>query len=71
MTQRYENDRNAFRDATIDFFYDEYFRGEEGYEYTDEEIAMSVNKGDVDNCLEVMRGVLYGHFDILKEDNED
>ena len=60
----YENDQNAFNDAVIDFFYDDYFKGEEGHDYTDEQIAMSVERADIENCLEIMRGVLYKHFDI-------
>lgn len=58
----YENDYKAFNDATIDFFYDDYFRGEEGHDYTDEEITISTTKVDVDNCLELVRDTLYRHF---------
>ena len=60
----YENDVNAFKDATIDFFYDEYFKGEEGHDYTDEQITMSVEQADIDNCMEIMKDILYKHFDI-------
>ena len=38
----YENDTKAFESATIDFFYDDYFKGAEGHDYTDEQITMSV-----------------------------
>lgn len=62
----YENDYKAFNDATIDFFYDDYFKGEEGHDYTDEQIQMSVNKDDIENCLDTMRGILYDHFGINK-----
>lgn len=62
----YENDTEAFSTATLDFFYDQYFKGEEGHDYTDNEITMSVNKADIDNCLEIMKAVLYRHFDIKK-----
>lgn len=60
----YENDVNAFKDATIDFFYDEYFKGEEGHDYTDEQITMSVEQADIDNCMDIMKDILYKHFDI-------
>lgn len=60
----YENDYKAFNDATIDFFYDDYFRGEEGHDYTDNDITMSTTKVDIDNCLELMRDTLYRHFGI-------
>lgn len=60
----YENDVNAFKDASIDFFYDEYFRGEEGHDYTDEQITMSVEQADIDNCIEIMKDILYKHFGI-------
>jgi len=63
----YENDFKAFDTATIDFFYDDYFKGEEGHDYTDEQISMSVEKCDVDNCLETMRGILYDHFGIKEQ----
>lgn len=53
-----------FDNATVDFFYDQYFKGEEGHDYTDEEITMSVTKADVDNCLEIMKTTLYRHFGI-------
>ena len=62
----YENDSNAFRSATIDFFYDEYFKGEAGHDYTDEEITMAVSKTDIDDCLEIMKDILYKHFGIKK-----
>lgn len=55
-----------FDDATVDFFYDSYFRGEEGHDYTDEQISMSVNKDDIEDCLGTMRGILYKHFGIKK-----
>ena len=54
----------TFDDATIDFFYDDYFKGEEGHDYTDEQITMSVNQDDIDDCLATMRGILYKHFGI-------
>lgn len=60
----YEKDFKAFDDATIDFFYDEYFKGEEGHDYTDEQIMMSVNKADIEDCIATMRGILYKHFGI-------
>lgn len=60
------NDFKAFDDATIDFFYDQYFRGEEGHDYTDDEITMSVNADDIEDCLGTMRGILYKHFGIKK-----
>lgn len=60
-----------FDKATIDFFYDDYFRGEEGHkDWNDMEITFSIEKEDVDDCLETMRGILYKHFDIKGEENE-
>ena len=56
----------CFDDATVDFFYDSYFRGEEGHDYTDEQISMSVNTDDIEDCLGTMRGILYKHFGIKK-----
>lgn len=53
-----------FDKDTIDFFYDKYFKGKEGHDYTDEQITMSVNKGDIEDCLTTMRGILYKHFGI-------
>lgn len=67
MRYDYENDYEAFDTATIDFFYDQYFRGEEGHDYTDNEISMSVEKTDIDNCLELMKNNLYKHFGIKGE----
>lgn len=67
MKYDYENDSNAFCSATIDFFYDDYFKGEAGHDYTDEQITMSVNKTDIDDCLEIMKATLYKHFDIREE----
>lgn len=62
-----ENTKSSFRNAIVDFFYDEYFRKEKGHEYTDEEIVMSVNGEDIEDCLECMRSVLYMHFGTIKE----
>ena len=53
-----------YNEAVIDFFYDVYFKGKEGHDYTDEEITMSVNKMDVDKCVDSIKQVLYKHFDI-------
>lgn len=54
-----------FETATIDLFYDDYFKGEKGHDdYTDDEITMSVNKDDIDDCLTSMRDILYKHFGI-------
>ena len=66
----YENDPKAFESAVIDFFYDDYFKGAEGHDYTDEEITMSANKADVDNCIAIVKDTLYRHFDI-KEGGEN
>lgn len=55
---------NDYEKAVIDFFYDVYFKGKEGHDYTDEEITMSVNKGDIDRCANSVKEVLYKHFDI-------
>lgn len=63
----YENDSKAFENATIDFFYDEYFKGEQGHGYTDEQVSMSVCKDDVDDCIKVMKNILYKHFGIKEE----
>lgn len=60
----YEKDSEAFGTATIDFFYDQYFKGAEGHDYTDEQVSTSVQKDDIDNCLEVMKHILYKHFDV-------
>ena len=53
-----------YNEAVIDFFYDVYFKGREGHDYTDEQIAMSVTKMDIDKCVETARDALYEHFDI-------
>ena len=60
----YDNDPEAFETATLDFYYDQYFKGECGHDYTDHEIAMATTKTDLDDCLEIMRAILYRHFGI-------
>lgn len=55
---------NEFEKAVIDLFYDAYFKGKEGHEYTDEEITMSATKGDIDKCASSVKSVLYKHFGI-------
>jgi len=64
----YENDPNAFETATLDFFYDQYFNGEEGHNYTDEQVTTSVVRADIDNCLDIMRTLLYHHFGIKENE---
>lgn len=59
-----EYDYKAFNDAIIDLYYDDYFRGEEGHDYTDDEITMATTKADIDNMLEIIKATLYKHFDI-------
>ena len=56
-----------FENATIDLFYDDYFKGEKGHDYTDEQITMSATKDDIDDCLTSMRDILYKHFGIRKD----
>ena len=60
----YENDPNAFETATLDFYYDQYFKGEQGHTYTDKEISISTGKTDIDDCLAIMKTILYRHFGI-------
>lgn len=68
MRYDYENDYEAFNTATIDFFYDHYFKGEEGHtDWTDEQITGSIQKYDIDNCLDIMKGILYKHFGIKEK----
>lgn len=64
MRYDYENDHKAFHTATLDFFYDQYFKGYEGHDYTDDEVTMSTTKEDIDECLDLMKDSLYRHFDI-------
>ena len=64
MKYDYENDSKAFNSATIDFFYDDYFKGEEGHDYNDDQITMAVEKQDIDNCMAIMKDILYKHFGI-------
>lgn len=60
----YKNDPHAFWDSVIDLFYDGYFNGKEGHDYTDEQVELSVNKEDVDKCVAEIKTILYKHFDI-------
>lgn len=53
-----------YKNAVVDFFYDEYFKKREGHDYTDEQITMSVNKGDIDKCVAEIKTILYNQFDI-------
>lgn len=63
-----ENDYKAFNTAIMDFFYDHYFKGEEGHtDWTDEQITGSVQKDDIDNCLEIMKDTLYDFFGITEK----
>lgn len=68
MNKNFEDEFKSFDNATIDFFYDDYFNGEEGHDYTDEEIEASVNKDDIEDCLNTMRGILYKHFGINEKE---
>ena len=55
---------NDYKNSVIDFFYDEYFKKKKGHDYTDEQITMSVNKEDIDDCVTGIKTILYKHFNI-------
>ena len=60
-----ESFTKIFENDTIDFFYDNYFRKEVLHEdWTDEQISLSVNADDIEDCIEKMRKTLYDHFGV-------
>lgn len=59
-----DNLEDELAPKTVDIFYDAYFRGVKGHDYTDEEITWAVVKEDVDDCLRLMKEALYHHFGI-------
>ena len=54
----------SFKDKVLNLFYDDYFRNEKGHHYTDEQITISVVKGDIDDCLTNIKQILYKHFGV-------
>lgn len=60
-----------FEEKTIDFYYDDYFRGEEiRNDWTDDQIAGATNQNDIERCLGKMRRVLYRHFGVSEKGGE-
>lgn len=63
-------DPSIFYDATLDFFYDRYFKEHEGHDWDDEAITGSVQQDDIDKCLDLMRETLYKHFGVKATNKE-
>lgn len=56
-----------FHTTTIDNYYDNFFNGRKGHNYTDEQIEYATTEEDIKEYLKEQRKILYKHFGIKGE----